>query len=185
MDFRLYWPTCVRTPWFLKLAPWRRECFAPLADGFQITRDDRWHPENLKRDFEKSNFSRSPRLCQNDDHGPHVRSDFKPRVDTLGIYVDNHYNRSRQFSIWMRFNCWNLHFRWVFQCCVNMFFFETCALEESASHEASKAKSPENIIQRLENRVQKSKSTNEHNKSSRHDEQLMIVKLNQDMFRDL
>ena len=31
----------------------------------------------------------------------HMRSDSEPRVDTIGIYVGNHYNECREFLIWM------------------------------------------------------------------------------------
>ena len=31
-------------------------------------------------------------------------SDSEPEVDTVGIYVENHYNVNRSFFIWIRFD---------------------------------------------------------------------------------
>ena len=68
-------------------------------------------------------------------HVHHQRSDSEPGVDTVGIYVENHYNVNREFFIWIRFDNMKLgeqgslaHLR------EDPLISETCPLEESASH---------------------------------------------------
>ena len=43
--------------------------------------------------------------------GQHQRLDSEHGVDTVGIYVENHYSMNREFFIWMEFDFWNLDFR--------------------------------------------------------------------------
>ena len=64
-----------------------------------------------------------------------LRSDSEPGVDTVGIYIENHYNECREFFILIRFDHRNLdekgslpHLR------EDASISETCHLEENASH---------------------------------------------------
>ena len=69
------------------------------------------------------------------DPGPHQWSDSEPEVDTVGIYVENHFNRNREFVIWIRFDNMKLGEKGSLpQLLEDPLNSETCPLEESASH---------------------------------------------------
>ena len=65
----------------------------------------------------------------------HLWCDSEPRVDTVGIYVENHYSTCREFFIWMRFDNMKLGEKGSLpQLLEDPLISETCPLEESASH---------------------------------------------------
>ena len=62
-------------------------------------------------------------------------SDSEPVVDTVGIYVENHYNVNREFFIWIRFDNMKLGEQGSLTLLrEDPLISETCPLEESASH---------------------------------------------------
>ena len=69
------------------------ECFAPLTprDGIAL-------------DFKKLNCSRCLDFGKNVAVRLHMWSESEPRVDTVGIYVENHHGKCREFFIWIRFD---------------------------------------------------------------------------------
>ena len=65
----------------------------------------------------------------------HLWCDSEPEVDTVGIYVENHHGRCREFFIWIRFDNMKLsekgHLALLLE---DLLISEISPLEESASH---------------------------------------------------
>ena len=71
---------------------------------------------------------------------PHLRLDSKPGVDTVGIYVENHYNENRELFIWIQFDNLNISEKGSLPALrEDAMISETCPLEESASHHEHKS----------------------------------------------
>ena len=65
----------------------------------------------------------------------HMRSDSEPRVDTVGIYVENHYNECRELFIWIPFGNGKLGEKGCPPLLLeDLLICKLCPLEESASH---------------------------------------------------
>ena len=68
----------------------------------------------------------------------HMWSDSKPGVDTVGIYVENHYGWNRDFFIWVQFDHMKLIEKGSLPLLLeDPLISEACPLEESASHHVS------------------------------------------------
>ena len=66
---------------------------------------------------------------------PHMRSDAEPEVNTVGIYVENHHSKNREFFIWKQFDHRKLcEMRTLPALREDPLISEMCLLEESASH---------------------------------------------------
>ena len=72
----------------------------------------------------------------------HQWYDSEPGVDTIRIYVENHSNRCREFFIWISFDFLKSRFPRVRALLLeDPLIYETCPLEESASHHVVDARS--------------------------------------------
>ena len=79
----------------------------PKVSG--ITRDDIWHHDFIKLDCKKSVFSKCQDFHKIVADVTYQRSDSRAEVDTVGIYVQNHYGWCRKWFLRMRFDFW----KWI------------------------------------------------------------------------
>ena len=68
--------------------------------------------------------------------GQHMWNDSEPRVDTSGIYVENHQDWNRECFIWIRFVVKRCEKGSLPALLEDHMISETCHLEENASHHA-------------------------------------------------
>ena len=65
----------------------------------------------------------------------HLWSDSEPGVDTVGIYVENHYSWNREFFIWIQLDNIKLSEKGSLPLLLeDHLISETCPLAENASH---------------------------------------------------
>ena len=91
----------------------------PKVSG--VTRDDIWHHETSQNNISRSRFSQDLQEfhkivadCR------HLWCDSEPGADIVGIYVENHEGRCREFFIWIQFAFSNLNFRGSWLPCLRM-----------------------------------------------------------------
>ena len=118
--------------WFWK---WTTTCL----ETCRVIRDQQgWYltpRDSIKLDFKKSMFWRFPRSIKLVADVLHLRSDSEPEQDTIGICVENDYNRCRECLIRKRFDHRKLGEKGSRAYLPeDLLISATCPLEESASH---------------------------------------------------